>query len=96
MQSGFAVSWCDGIISEIPGTGGHEPLFLADLLPSPIDFTKASFGPPNTEHGLYYGPYLHIVAEHENTAQDKFDAASGTLLLLYMFKDYITGLEALS
>lgn len=93
---GFAVSWCDGIIDGMPRHTSSEPQSLADCLPASLDLANTSFGAPPRNHDSYWGPYLHIVADNLETPEDRFDAASGTLLLLYRFKDYITGLEPMA
>jgi hypothetical protein len=96
MHRGFTVSWCDGIIDAMPRHTAAEPQSLADCLPTSTDLANASFGAPPRKYDSYWGPYLHIVADNLETPEDRFDAASGTLLLLYRFKDYITGLEPMA
>jgi hypothetical protein len=90
---GFAVSWVDGVIDGMPRPVSNGPESLADILPAWLDLKNASFGSPQAHPETYWGPYLHIVADNVETPQEKLDAASGTLLLLHRFKDYITGLE---
>lgn len=94
MLNGFAVSWCPGIIDGMPGDASTEPQSLADILPTWASLEDVSFNSRAAESG-YWGPYLHIVAEHLDTPAARLDAASGTLLLLYRFKDFITGLETI-
>lgn len=95
MEHGFAVSWCPGIIDGMPRKTAEGPQSLADLLPTWSGLENASFNTQDSGPKGYWGPYLHIVAEHADDPAARLAAASGTLLLLNRFKDYITGLERL-
>jgi len=95
MRSGFAVSWVSEDTDRLSRTPSSGPQSLADIIPKlPSLFGRDPSAAPE-EPNSYWGPYLHIVAEHGDSIPERLEAIGGALILIYRFKDYITGLERL-
>lgn len=99
-ESGFSISWVEGLADFMPRkVDDGEPQRIADLLPnftgSIADLTTAKFGSGARSESMYWGPYLHIVADHGRSYDEQMHVRSGCLLLLYRFMDYLLGIEGL-
>ncbi|MCB0331907.1 MAG: hypothetical protein KDD55_00340 [Bdellovibrionales bacterium] len=98
-REGFSVSLCEGVapLFQDPRAdeSSDEARSLADLLPSPEQLAAFERGEMGSDAPGFWGSYLHFRCEHDDTPEARLEALSGMLVLIYNFRDHISGLRPL-